>query len=126
MTALQVRDFPDGLYERLKAYASAQCRSVSQQTVIAVREMLQKANDDDSDASCDVAAGHPHCFDTGVERQERVKRKSALFDDLDALPAFRVPLDFPRPEELVRHGREERDASAYPHCSTVPFKGVVR
>ena len=33
MPALQVRDFPDDLYEQLKAYAASQHRSIAQQTI---------------------------------------------------------------------------------------------
>ena len=40
MPALQVRDFPDDLYEQLKAYAASQHRSIAQQTIVAVEQML--------------------------------------------------------------------------------------
>ena len=40
MPALQVRDFPDDLYEQLKTYAASQHRSVAQQTIVAVEQML--------------------------------------------------------------------------------------
>ena len=41
MPALQVRDFPDDLYEQLKAYAASQHRSIAQQTIVAVEQMLE-------------------------------------------------------------------------------------
>ena len=44
MPALQVRDFPDELYEQLKAYAASQHRSVAQQTIVAVEQMLEAAD----------------------------------------------------------------------------------
>lgn len=40
MPALQVRDFPEGLYKRLKECAAGQHRSVAQQTIVAVEQML--------------------------------------------------------------------------------------
>lgn len=40
MPALQVRDFPEELYERLKECAASQHRSVAQQTIIAVERMV--------------------------------------------------------------------------------------
>lgn len=40
MPALQVRDFPEELYERLKECAASQHRSVAQQTIVAVERML--------------------------------------------------------------------------------------
>ena len=44
MPALQVRDFPDDLYEQLKAYAASQHRSIAQQTIVAVEQMLEAAD----------------------------------------------------------------------------------
>jgi plasmid stability protein len=41
MSLLQVRDFPDELYEQLKVLAKAERRSVSQQTVIIMDEYLK-------------------------------------------------------------------------------------
>jgi hypothetical protein len=43
MPALQVRDFPAMLYDELKEYAARNHRSIAQQTVIAVEEMLEAA-----------------------------------------------------------------------------------
>ena len=45
MPALQVRDFPDDLYERLKACAALEHRSVAQQTVALVEEGLNARNE---------------------------------------------------------------------------------
>jgi len=42
MPALQVRDFPDELYERLKASAAKNHRSIAQQTVAFVEAQLQQ------------------------------------------------------------------------------------
>ena len=48
MPALQVREFPDELYDRLRAYAAKNHRSIAQQTVACVESDLlrQKAHDD--------------------------------------------------------------------------------
>ena len=40
MPALQVRDFPATLYDELKECAARNHRSIAQQTIIAVEEML--------------------------------------------------------------------------------------
>lgn len=42
MPALQVREFPAEVYEQLKDYAAVHHRSVAQQTIVAVEEMLQR------------------------------------------------------------------------------------
>lgn len=42
MPALQVRDFPATLYDELKECAARNHRSIAQQTIIAVEEMLSK------------------------------------------------------------------------------------
>ncbi|MFR1167489.1 MAG: hypothetical protein ACLSDQ_07750 [Adlercreutzia equolifaciens] len=44
MPALQVRDFPATLYDELKEYAARNHRSIAQQTIIAVEEMLAEAS----------------------------------------------------------------------------------
>lgn len=110
MPALQVRDFPDELYEQLKAYAASQHRSVAQQTIVAVEQML----------------AHPeasHCwsgerlyrvvrpqfdFDTEEERAARIEKRKRLFAEMDKV-AWKKPK--PTGDEIVamvREGREER------------------
>jgi hypothetical protein len=41
---LQVRDFPEDLYSELKIVSKAEGRSVPQQTVVAMRDYLEKRN----------------------------------------------------------------------------------
>lgn len=41
MPSLQVKDFPEDLYEELKEYAAEEQRSVSQQTIYCLREHLR-------------------------------------------------------------------------------------
>ena len=41
MPSLQVKDFPEDLYEELKEYAAEEQRSVSQQTIYCLREYLR-------------------------------------------------------------------------------------
>jgi plasmid stability protein len=42
MATLNVKDFPDALYRRLKARARRECRSVSQQVVYMLRELTER------------------------------------------------------------------------------------
>ena len=43
MPALQVRDFPEELYEELRAYAEANHRSIAQQTIACVENELRRS-----------------------------------------------------------------------------------
>ena len=114
MPALQVRDFPDELYEQLKAYAANQHRSVAQQTIVAVEQMLEAA---DAQHYWDGRELHrlerrPRYldFDTEAERAARIEKRKKLFAEIEKLPKVEVPADFPDTVELIRQGREERDA----------------
>ena len=107
MPALQGRDFPDDLYEQLKAYAASQHRSIAQQTIVAVEQMLEAADAQHYWDGHDLhrLERRPRYFDFDTEE----KRKE-LFAEIDKLPKFDVPDDFPDTVELIRQGREERDA----------------
>ena len=117
MPALQVKDFPSDLYEELRECAVAQDRSISQQTVRIVREYLIAYRQ----ADCAVAPAtdspvRPIPMQRGAEAlkpeisEDRFDRRKKVFEAIDALPQFEVPLDFSEPAELVRNMREERDA----------------
>lgn len=113
MPALQVRDFPDELYEQLKTYAASQHRSVAQQTIVAVEQMLADANASHywDGATLRRAAPKPRIFecDTAVARAARIKKRKELFAEIRKCdwggPA-------PTSEDivaLVHEGRRERD-----------------
>lgn len=113
MPALQVRDFPDDLYEQLKTYAASQHRSMAQQTIVAVEQMLEAAN---ASHYWDGETLHrlerrPHYFDfdTEAQRSARIEKRKALFEEISALPKVDIPSDFPNSVQLVREGHEERD-----------------
>ena len=114
MPALQVRDFPDDLYEQLKAYAASQHRSIAQQTIVAVEQMLEAADAqhywDGHDLHRLERRPRYSDFDTEAKRAARIEKRKELFAEIDKLPKFDVPDDFPDTVELIRQGREERDA----------------
>lgn len=112
MPALQVRDFPDELYEQLKAYAASQHRSVAQQTIVAVEQMLEAA---DAQHYWDGRELHrlerrPRYldFDTETERAARIEKRKALFAEI-AKNKANYPDDMPSAVEMVHEGRRERD-----------------
>ena len=113
MPALQVRDFPDDLYEQLKAYAASQHRSIAQQTIVAVEQMLEAADAqhywDGHDLHRLERRPRYFDFDTEAKRAARIEKRKALFADFGKLPKFAVPDGFPSTAELIRQGREEHD-----------------
>lgn len=111
MPALQVRDFPDELYEQLKAYAASQHRSVAQQTIVAVEQMLEAADAQHyGDGRELYRAVRPISdFDTEEERAARIEKRKKLFARIEKLPKFELPEGSPSTAELIRQGHEERD-----------------
>lgn len=112
MPALQVRDFPDELYEQLKAYAASQHRSVAQQTIVAVEQMLEAA---DAQHYWDGRELHRLerrsrylDYDTEEERAARIEKRKKLFAEI-AKNKANYPDDMPSAVEMVHEGRRERD-----------------
>lgn len=114
MPALQVRDFPDDLYEELKLYAATQHRSVAQQTIVAVEQMLEAKNASHywDGETLYRAASRPRYinFDSEKERLARIEKRKALFEEIHALPKVNIPANFPSTLELIHQGRAERTA----------------
>jgi hypothetical protein len=96
MSALQVRDFPADLHERLRERARRDHRSVSQEATIAIGEFLAQhpdAHETYRDFSCDESI---------AEQRRR------LFAEIDAMPVIDIPDDFPTPEQIIRELRDGR------------------
>jgi hypothetical protein len=97
MAILQVKDFPPTLYEDLRRCAKAKHRSISQQTVMAIREHLSPPKglvDEDSG------------FED--EREARRRRRQGVLKEIQQLPTIAIPPDFPSPAEIIREIRDER------------------
>ena len=111
MPALQVRDFPDDLYEQLKAYAASQHRSMAQQVIVAVEQMLahpQTSHYWDGERMYRAVRPIPD-FDTEEERAARIEKRKKLFAEIE-----KMNWGGPKPTadeivELVHEGRRERD-----------------
>lgn len=80
MALLQVRDFPSDLYEELGRRAKDERRSLAQQTVVIMRDALQKPESD-------------------KERRQRVMAEAREF-------AKTLPQDLPDPVALIREDRD--------------------
>ncbi|MCL2757022.1 MAG: hypothetical protein FWD43_02945 [Coriobacteriia bacterium] len=96
MPALQVRDFPEQLYEELRVCAKREHRSIAQQTIVAVQDYVRQEDERLSKKMREV------------ELFEMQKRRQKILEKLDALPTFTVPEGFPTPEEIVREMRDSR------------------
>ncbi len=93
MPALQVRDFPQGLYEELRSYSALHHRSMAQQTVAAVDQMLHG-----SEGAITVSSS----VTTRMSKREQILVRAAQ-------RRGEQMLQMPLPDELVRAAREERD-----------------
>lgn len=108
MPALQVRDFPEDLYDQLKACAARNYRSVAQQTIAYVEQGM--AMESGGECYWDGRGGGEHQWDgrdgwnswssrflhrparsnmidfgTERERQERIERRREIFTRIHAL-----------------------------------------
>ncbi|WP_270297914.1 ribbon-helix-helix domain-containing protein [Eggerthella sinensis] len=111
MPALQVRDFPDELYEQLKAYAASQHRSVAQQTIVAVEQMLEhpEATHYWNGERLYRAVRPIPDFDTEAERAARVEKRKALFEEIRRSEWSGPKQTADEIVEFVHEGRRERD-----------------
>lgn len=111
MPALQVKDFPDDLYEELRECAAEECRSVSQQTIYGLREFLRMRKAYQSVKNALWAA--PYVTDLlekeeEQKRLERVRKRHELLERIRERGPANIPDDFPSAAEIIREMREER------------------
>lgn len=141
MPALQVRDFPDELYAQLKECADNEHRSIAQQTIVAVEEMLRARAAAAEQRECDSApvdaarqdalvdrvanavvsrtARTPSYLDfsTEAERQARIQKRKEIFAHIDRMNAERTTPP-PSTEQIVQWVREDRDSD---HGHDIPL-----
>ncbi|GHV73176.1 hypothetical protein AGMMS49940_04780 [Spirochaetia bacterium] len=79
MPLLQVRDFPQDLYDTISQVAKTESRSISQQTIVLLKTALQ------------------------ISSERRARRKT-VFEEIDNLHMENTQ-SFPDPAELTRQGR---------------------
>lgn len=99
MPALQVRDFPEELYEELREYAAAHHRSMAQQTIAAVDRLVhgdvfQVLSPASSRAPVSIESG-----DRGAKRALILERAKCRSEKLGRIP---------NPAELLAESRAER------------------
>lgn len=112
MPALQVRDFPEDLYEALRKCAADQDRSISQQTVHVLRRFLEAYRSGTAACDYDWAPQAPlSAHGAGTAEQQRVAKRRALLAQLESLPCYEGTPAMPDAATMVREMRAERDAS---------------
>ena len=116
MPALQVREFPDDIYEELKAAAAREHRSIAQQTIICVERFLQEASArerkiDNEGCRHRVTPRSSYQQDESTrEREARIAKRRETFRRIDALSKLDLPNGALGPVDIIRGMREERDA----------------
>lgn len=116
MPALQVREFPDDIYEELKAAAAREHRSIAQQTIICVERFLREASARERKIE-NEGCWHrvtPHSSyqqdESTREREARITKRRETFRRIDAFPKLDLPNGALGPVDIIRGMREERDA----------------
>ena len=107
MPALQVRDFPSDLYDALKAYAAQEHRSVSQQTVVAVEQMISRAAGGPSPRQ-EGALVIP--FDSPACREARIARRKEALQAAERIAWARGKPTADEVVQAVRSARDSREA----------------
>jgi hypothetical protein len=113
MPALQVRDFPPDLYEELRKRAKQEHRSLSQQTVVAIREHISRPLPQRQTPESEPPSGDTPVYQQRRDKQQdeisaRIERRKQIFADISARPKPVIPEGFPTIEEIVREMRDSR------------------
>lgn len=128
MPALQVRDFPDDLYDELRECAANESRSIAQQTVYILKEYLSIYGQMQQDGRGPFRAPNLIYIDPNrniveplgaqekrarleaeeAARQARIEKRRKLFATIQSRPQAPLPSGCPDAADLVRQGREER------------------
>lgn len=102
MPALQVREFPENLYEELRAYAADHHRSMAQQTIAAVEQVVRGG------AGTSLGAGRIIPFESAAEHDARMAKRRGVFERAAARRAGRAAA-LPSPADMLAQARAERD-----------------
>jgi len=106
MGYLQVRDFPEELHEDLRLLAKREHRSVSQQTIIAIREHVAQASDRAAKNQDGQYGALPGMRGEG----HYLERRKKVFERIAATPKPSLRLSTEDIMRTINEGREELDA----------------
>jgi hypothetical protein len=105
MAYLQVRDFPEELHKQLKEVAKREHRSVSQQTIIAIKEHVAEAV---ARAKTVEWSSHQR-FLRGKDCSEKIAMKRKILDEINAMPNLVADISSEDIIRTIHEGRQERD-----------------
>lgn len=127
MPALQVRDFPEDLYEDLRARARENHRSITQETIIAVKQYLltrsrfklidlESSSPTESDQADRRSEQDPDWYSIeyrtvnarDLPEYSQKRRRDEALAYLRAQPVITDPDGFPSSAELIREDRDNR------------------
>lgn len=118
MPAIQSRDCPQELYDRLSQCAQEDHRSISQELIVAIEGYLEyRERKKEVERMLDVAMplppkpwepGYRRYRESERERTARLERRREVFKRIDAMPRVDIPEGFPTIEEMVREDRDSR------------------
>ncbi|WP_165042798.1 argininosuccinate lyase [Adlercreutzia sp. ZJ138] len=105
MPALQVREFPEDLYEELRVFAARNHRSIAQQTVASVEQAIR---------GCDQVQRTSErqglfTIESSVEREARNARREEIFRRARERQS-KLRGTLPEPSTMLAEARTERDA----------------
>ena len=109
MPALQVRDFPEDLYEKLKVLAAREHRSVAQQTIVAVEAMV---SGEGSGMPAESERRHHALyldFDTEAKRAARIKKRQELLERSRSFAEKNPQLQQLSADDIVKTVRDMRE-----------------
>ena len=116
MPALQVRDFPEDLYEKLRAAAARNHRSIAQQTIAWIEEASQK------EPAC-IIPFEPHSphIDSAQEQGKRFDKRNAILNQARQIKWLKEP---PSADEMTALFHEEDIDREKRQCEIlgIPFR----
>ena len=105
MPALQVKDCPADVYERLRICASEENRSISQQALTIIEDFLDLR---DAAMMTPRSMGiHPPYREHVPRETDWLERRRRTFDRIDALPAIPTTPESPDAAEILALIRQE-------------------
>lgn len=107
MPALQVRDFPEELYEELRVFSTKNHRSMAQQTIAAVEQQIRGAQSPSVGTTRE--ANSLFWTETPEEQENRMAKRQAILARA-AKRAKTLDGNLPSPLAILAECRAEREA----------------
>lgn len=114
MPALQVRDFPQPLYDELKVYAAQNHRSIAQQVIVAVEDMIRPKPKITAVPLQQKSTGSVP-IDLEGAQQARIEKRRAIFADAEIQPEISSD-KLAELLELAQEAQKEWEEDSYNSC----------